>query len=458
MSLVSTLNVKELTKAGETPVQLPKIDLVWAEEYERLPKEVKEDYVFDGKRNCWMVPDYIWAANWRKHGPFYKDENHPSYIKWAIGGSTLPVLFDGSELSKMLYLYDGQHGSPYKTAIEEYATKTGMELLPEPPKDDGVLFVGHNEEQSIRDMFARLYANDHPEDTVEVINDTHMYQCGARNEDGSLKHPYCLIDPDGIVVINGVRGVLECKTCNFKSEDYGLWKKGKVPLKYYLQVCWYMAALNLPYAYIVCKMGMNESDYVYIFIKRDFEIEDEIFKMADDFIRCLETGAMPSTDGQDIDLVYKFYLRKMGEVDASAEPEEIPADKKDAAMRISAINNLIAAKEREITDLKKQRESILVGEIFPELKSPDAPYAYIENGPGEEIQIKFRKSPSFKVDEERLKSERPDIYKAYLVSSPKFNAALFKKEQPDLAREYRKKQSVTEAYANYSEVKFVARK
>ena len=291
-----------------------------------------------------------------------------------------------------------------------------------------------------------------------MINDTHMYQCGAKNDDGSLKHPYCLIDPDGIVVINGVKGVLECKTCNFKSEDYGLWKKGKVPLKYYLQVCWYMAALNLPYAYIVCKMGMSESDYTYIFIKRDMEIEEEIFKMADSFIRCLEGGQLPDTAGQDVDLVYRFYLRKMGEVDAKAEPEELPADKKDAAMRISEINNLIAAKEKQIADLKKQRESILLNDIFPELKSPEAPYAFIENGTGEEIQIKFRKSPAFRIDEERLKAERPDVYDTYVVNSPKFNVTLFKKEQPDLAKEYRKIQSVTDAYMNYSEVRFVRKK
>ena len=162
MSLVSKLNVKNLVHAGEEPVQLPKIDLVWPDEYRKLPKEVKDDYVFDAARNCYMVPDVTWAKNWRAHGPFYKDEKDPRYIKWAIGGSTLPVLFDGSELSRMLYLYDGQHGSPYKSAAEEYAAKTGMELLPEPKKDDGVLFVGHNEEQSIRDMFVRLYANDHP--------------------------------------------------------------------------------------------------------------------------------------------------------------------------------------------------------------------------------------------------------------------------------------------------------
>ena len=458
MSLVANLKEEELIRANEIPVQLPKIDLVWPDEYKKLPKEVKDDYIFDEKRNCYMVPDYIWAEKWRQHGPYYRDEKHPNYIKWAIGGSTLPELYDGSALSNILYLYKGQHGSPYKSAIEEYAEKAGFDMLPVQKGDDSVFFVGHNEEQSIRDMFVRLYSNDHPEDTIEVINDTHMYQCGRKNDNGTLKHPYCLIDPDGIVVINGKRGVLECKTCNFKSEDYKLWKSGKVPLKYYLQVCWYMACLNVSYAYIVCKMGMSESDYTYIFIQRDLEIEEEIFKMADDFVKCLEAGVEPDTSGQDTSLIYRYYLRRMGEVNADAEPEEISADKKDVAIKLSAINNLIEAKQKEIDDLKKQREMLLVNEILPELKSYEAPYVSIPNGPSDEIQIKFRKKPTFTIDEERLKKERPDIYKTYVENVEKFNTTLFKKEQPDVAKLYRKVQHVTDAYMNYCEVKFAQKK
>mgnify|MGYP000223048765 CR=1 FL=1 len=88
-----------------------------------------------------------------------------------------------------------------------------------------VLWVGHNEEPSIRNLFKRNYCKDHPLDIVKVINDCHMYQCGMRDHTGKLLYPFVLCDLDGLVEINGVTGILECKTCNKGSEDYKLWKK-----------------------------------------------------------------------------------------------------------------------------------------------------------------------------------------------------------------------------------------
>ena len=141
-----------------------------------------------------------------------------------------------------------------------------------------------------------------------------------------------------------------------------------------------------------------------------------------------------------------------------AENQRKLKDVAETEANIAKAQKQAELKQKEIDDLKKQREMLLVNEILPELKSYEAPYVSIPNGPSDEIQIKFRKKPTFTIDEERLKKERPDIYKTYVENVEKFNTTLFKKEQPDVAKLYRKVQHVTDAYMNYCEVKFAQKK
>ena len=176
-----------------------------------------------------------------------------------------------------------------------------------------VLWVGHNEEPSIRNLFKRNYCKDHPLDIVKVINDCHMYQCGMRDHTGKLLYPFVLCDLDGLVEINGVTGILECKTCNKGSEDYKLWKKHIVPLKYYLQVCWYMLCMNLPYGYIVAKWGLLPSECVYIYIERNFDVENLIIKMAQDFLEAVKTKQPPDLNNQNMDRLFVYWRKKNGQ-------------------------------------------------------------------------------------------------------------------------------------------------
>ncbi len=150
-------------------------------------------------------------------------------------------------------------------------------------------------------------------DIVEVINDCHMYQCGARDKDGKLKYPFVLCDLDGIVKINGVAGILECKTCNIGSEDYRIWKSGKSPFEI-LSAVLLLHALHEPSIRIYMrKSGASPpQECAYMYIERNFEVEEMIVDMAEKFIQCVKTNTPPDLKGQNMDRLFVFLEEKDG--------------------------------------------------------------------------------------------------------------------------------------------------
>lgn len=449
--LPTTADLNTLILKNADPIRFFKTDNVFQDELVKIPKELQGQYDYNPESRNYTLREEEWLK-WRTHGPFWRHPEHPRYVDVAIGGSDIAALFDGSELSKRLFLYEGQHGSPYKTAIELFYEKTGQTLPLQEKKTEDIFWVGHNEEASIRNLFKKLYKKDHPADTVEVFNDTYMYQCGIKKKDGSLQYPYCLLNCDGIVVINGLAGILECKTCNFTSEDYQLWKNGICPLKYYLQVCWYMAGLNLPYAYIICKWGLQPQDCTYIYIERNLEIEKSLFVMADEFVSCVRTGKEPSVEGQDIERLYTFWRKKMGNFVPKAPVVELPVKKKLAITKIATLNKEEEAIKERLEEIEIERETILVKDIFPVFG--DSNIGSVQLSEDEVCYIKLRTKGRFPgIDTDKLKAEKPEIYDMYVSLEPKFNTSLFRKEQKIILEDYMKEDtSLTETKRNYCEL------
>ena len=94
---------------------------------------------------------------WRRHGPYHDHPEDARYIDVTLGGSDIAVLFDGSELAESLYLYVGQHGSNFKASVELFYEKTGRKFRLVEKKNADVLWVGHNEEPSIRNLFKKSF-------------------------------------------------------------------------------------------------------------------------------------------------------------------------------------------------------------------------------------------------------------------------------------------------------------
>lgn len=444
--------MEKLVVKDEQPIVHPKIEFMFQEEFEQLPESLKSDYMFDKETRTYKLPEYIWRQ-WRKHGPYYKDAADPRYIEVAIGGSDIAVLYEGSELSNWLYRYEGQHGSTYKIPVELWMEKTGRELPMKEPSKADIFFIGHNEEPSIRNLFKHWYEKDHPLDVCNVINDTHMYQCGRKDANGKLLLPFCLCNLDGVVVINGIKVGLECKTCQKGSEDYKLWKKGIVPLKYYLQICWYMLGTNLPGFYICCKWGMGVNDFTYIFIERDFEVENELIKMAEEFVRCVKEDVEPSMDGNNIERLYVFWRKRQGPYVKDVPPVELSEKYMDSLVELSIIQQDIEKANQTIKNLKEHRGKILTNVIFPLIGKANK--CFIPSGK-KAIVCETKYNPIRKancLDIDRLKQERPSMFEKYVHREEVFDGKLFVKEQPTVAEEYLINNLLTETRKDYCKVR-----
>lgn len=456
ISRLTGTDLTTLVRPNEEPIKRLPIENCFEDEFKTLEPNVQSLYEYDATTRTYRLPNENWLKC-RQHGEYFDNPSDPRYIKTTIGGSDLAALFDGSELAKQLYLYEGQHGSPYKSAIELFYEKTEQELPMVEEKPEDVFFTGHVCEEVVRQYFKRCYEKDHPGETVTIINDPHMYQCGRRNADGTLALPFVLCDLDSLAVISTQKYIIECKTCNYTSEDYPLWKQHVVPLKYYLQVCWYMLCMNIPCAYICCCTGLSLSDFIYIYIERDFAIEDAIIEMAKQFIDCVENGVEPTLTGQNLDRLYTFWRKKMGPFNEEKEqPVKLDDSKLDAVRSILSINTDIEDLKKKISALEKKRKKLLVEEIFPVFR--DANFGTVMIDSSSYYSVKLKKSSTRGTfDEEKLKAENPALYARYLTTVEKFDTALFKKEQKTIAANYMDKSggnTLTDAKANYCEIEY----
>lgn len=454
MPLPTKTDLSTLILPGVKPVQHFKIACMFQEEYDALPDEFKPYYEYNEETRQYTLNELEWLK-WRKHGPYHRHPEDARYIPYTLGGSDIAVLFDGSDLSRELFLYDGQHGSNFKCRMELFHEKTGRKLELEEKKDTDVLWTGHNEEPSIRALFKKRYCDEHPTDIVKVINDCHMYQCGMRDKYGKLLYPFVLCDLDGLVEINGVMGVLECKTCNKGSEDFKLWKQRIVPLKYYLQVCWYMLCMNLPYAYICAKWGLSPSECCYIYIERDFEVEKAILEMAQEFLQSVRDNILPDTNGQNMDHIFIYWRRKMGNPKPETPTVRLDRSYRDTISHLSVLQDEIKAMNINAEDLRKQRNMILSNEIFPLMG--DSSEAVVDYSPTSNLRIilKNKNAASRKiVDSESLRAYDSKLYEKFV--KPVFDDHLFIEEMennPDVSEFIVEDRTLTDAKLNYCDIR-----
>ena len=341
---------------------------------------------------------------------------YPFQTAFGVQYQNIPVEIDEATLKQIA----STTGGPEKTGKK-------FEMKEKKKIGSDVLWVGHNEEPSIRNLFKRNYCKDHPLDIVKVINDCHMYQCGMRDHTGKLLYPFVLCDLDGLVEINGVTGILECKTCNKGSEDYKLWKKHIVPLKYYLQVCWYMLCMNLPYGYIVATWGLLPSECVYIYIERNFDVENLIIKMAQDFLEAVKTKQPPDLNNQNLDRLFVYWRKKMGNPKPDAPVKMLGREYKDTALTLSMIGTSIKDFQQKESDLKKQRRDILTKQIFPVMGQSSE--ALVDFSPSSNMRIKLHNGSKKMVDSDSLKSYDPELYHQYVKEV--FDERLFIEEMTD---------------------------
>lgn len=425
-------------------------------EFELFPENIQTQYLYDEESRTYFLPDMLWLE-WRKHGPYWAEKNHPLYIKTTLGGSDIASACINSTLAESLQLPNGQHKKTFKTKKELYLekTETNLPLRTTPPSE--LFFIGHNEEEAIGRSFAHYYKIEHPHDEVKLIHDTYFAQMG-RLKEGKLEFPFLVTNLDFLISINGVIGGLECKTTSRNSPDFPIWKNNQVPYAYYLQICSYMACRNLPYFFIVCKWGLSRSEMTYIYIERDFSVEDLLLSSAKEFVEMVETKQEPGNEGEDPNKLVSLWQKRTGLIKQDEPVYIFDADASDDLLELHNINEQIDELTRVLTDFKEERNKILVEKIFPLMKESSKGLLQLETGGVLEVSLKSNSIDSSQFDLDKLKEEEPNLYANYTSTKVSLRAPIFINEVSNWKDYLKEKGILTPSMQDYCKTKIIKRK
>lgn len=349
-----------------------------------------------------------WANGWRQHGPAYKDPFDPAYIPVCIGGSAVAAIFGDS---------------PWMSRLELYHLKSGTAIPKvKKPKNEEILQSGHQLEEFVAQKFCefmKIHGNQ-----VEIWNDTQMYQ--------HPDYPFAVCNLDRRIKVNGIPGILECKTTSNFS-DIELWKAGICPVKYEWQCRYYMATMDLDYVYICCCWGFTLDQTAVILIKRDRAIEDVMMSEVANFVECCEMGIEPVMQTTHMDTLSAYYTALYGEIPTKAPAIELPdtTDIYELVERARTISNRRKQAEEKVNKIKEE-EAEITAKLLAISEGKSTYYTYrLDDDTVVGIKIKqSKKRDSY--DEATLIAENPDILQKY----PKVDMTRAKKAYPEICKKY----------------------
>ncbi len=277
------------------------------------------------------------------------------YRKLGIGGS------DAGAVCGM---------NPYRTAIEVYQDKTSKEIE---EFDNEAMRQGREFEDYVARRFTEATGK-------KVRRANAMYY--------DENHSFMLADVDRMVV--GENAGLECKTASPYSADK--WEDGKIPMHYQLQCYHYMSVMNADAWYIAVLIYGRE--FKFYRIERDEQIIADLIRIEKDFWESnVKKGVIPSPDGSKIaDSVIAEYYK-------NSVPVTIPLTGFDEKLKRRA--ELMEVMER--MDIEKKQ-------IEQELKMYLGDAEVAENAV---YRVSWKSFSSNRLDEKRLKEERPEIYEEF---------------------------------------------
>lgn len=253
------------------------------------------------------------------------------------------------------------------------------------------------------------------------INPNGYYQCGQRNEDGTLKYPFAFANLDGIVEVtdkSGImrRGIFEAKTTNYSTNRKTVdkyWKKGICPPYYYYQVLFYMEVMELDFCYITCCWGLTLDNMAVILIERD-KIAGKLLMETDaEFLRRVELGLDVEDFDKNQSLLEKYYYKKYGVPKENKDtPIELPLSFAPLIDEAVALDDEISLLEEELSKKISEKAGIC-NKFYPYLK--DNSYATLTNEDGEKKGFALvvpHTSPRF--NQEAFKKDHPLEYREIL--------------------------------------------
>jgi putative phage-type endonuclease len=260
--------------------------------------------------------------------------------------------------------------NPYRTAIEVYQDKTTKEIE---EIDNEAMRQGREFEDYVARRFCEATGK-------KVRRANAMYY--------DENHDCMLADVDRMVV--GENAGLECKTASPYLADK--WEDGKIPMHYQLQCYHYMSVMNAEAWYIAVLIYGRE--FKFYKIERDEQIIADLIRIEEDFWNNhVQKGIMPSPDGSKTadSVIAEYYKNSMPvTVQLTGFNEKL----KRRAELMEVMNRMDTEKKQIEQELK-----LYMGEA--------------EVAENDSYTVSWKAFQSNRLDTERLKKEKPEIYEEY---------------------------------------------
>lgn len=220
---------------------------------------------------------------------------------------------------------------------------------------------------------------------LKVKRSNYMYR--------SVEHPFMIADVDRLVT--GEDAGLECKTASAYNADK--WKDGEIPLHYIMQCYHYMAVTGKRAWYIAAVILGRE--FVYRKLVWDDAVVSGLVAAEEDFWEnYVMAGKMPEPDGSGIcDEVLKscFHTARKG---SSIKLDGFDEKLDRRAEIMEQINRL------------QQEQSRIEQEVKMYMKDN-------ESASSEKYRISWGSVDTSRLDTQRMKQEKPEIYRDYVKVS-----------------------------------------
>ena len=261
--------------------------------------------------------------------------------------------------------------NPYSSAMKVFRDKTSTEVE---ELDYEAVRIGHDLENYVAQRFTEATG-------MKVRKSNLMYR--------SKEHPFMIADVDRLVV--GEDAGLECKTASAYNADK--WADGNIPLHNVMQCYHYMAVTGRRTWYIAAVILGRE--FTYRKLEWDDDLISRLTEMEENFWNnYVAKGIIPPPDGSKAcDEVIEQYFHTA---------------KKASAVRLEGFDEKLDRREEIlgfIAELQEEQKQI---EQEVKLFMGDNQYAASDH-----YRVSWGNIDSVRLDSQRIKAERPEIYADY---------------------------------------------
>jgi len=354
--------------------------------------------------------DPFWVeARKNANGKQYDCLSDGTLVGACIGGSAASIcagIFDGHENGCMENTFNSKLSLYYAIRNEDPTYPI------EDPNKKTIFQIGHDFEDAIalagiREINETVF---NPMGLKGwLVNDTRMFRCGVKDDNGKLRYPHAISDLDRLIYVypSDITPHLdnedwiannppfekygfEIKSTRRFSEDYGKWAKTEtnpvgVPENYQVQTHHYMGVNNLDGFFVaVQSYSMLPQDLLVRFVPRDIALEVRILNNEEEFIQNALQGIKPSAES---DVPLKRFETESQYTPAFEEVKKTEGFKIEDDETIRSIYKIVdideqiatikAAADEQINALSDERK-LLEANLFDVFGSENKSYAYLQ--------------------------------------------------------------------------------